>query len=160
KPRFDLGTDGKLVLIPTPLARLGDYERFLEEPRRALELGRHDDWYEAAVYQDPLYDYLGTVRLFTEAFVLARRRYFWDDRLLTNGAFNPGSRAFRIQMEIFRLFADSVRSRGAQPLVVLFPDRESIHAARLGRPTILGPMGAALREQHLEFADLTEAFVA
>jgi hypothetical protein len=98
--------------------------------------------------------------LVTEAFILARRRYFGDDRLLKNDAFNPSSTAFRIQMKLFQLFADSARGREEKPLLVLFPDRESVQRARRGLGTTLGPLVDAVRNQGLEYVDLTEAFAA
>jgi len=160
KPRYVLDGRGRLALLPVPLRTPADYARILAVPRRAIELGAHDQWYEPAVYEDPLYDRSGAVRLATEVWIRARRRYFGRERLVRDGTFNPAATAFRIQIALFRQFADSVRARGARPLVVLFPDAEAVRAARHGRRTLLASLGEALRAQGLAYLDLTEAFRA
>jgi hypothetical protein len=157
KPRFLLDGQGKLVLLPVPLRTPADYARYLAAPRRVIELGVHDQWYEPAIYEDPLYDHSAAVRLATGVWIRVRR-HFGRDRFVRDGTFNPAATAFRIQVALFRLFADAVRARGARPLVILLPDAETVRAARQGRRTLLTSLGDALRAQGLAYLDLTEAF--
>jgi hypothetical protein len=160
KPRFALGADGRLVLLEMPLKSLAEYHRYLDDPRRALELGANDQWYEKSIYQNPLYDFSATVRLATEAFIRVRRRYLEPDRLFEGDVFNPSSRAFQIHAALFQSFVDSARARHTRPLIVLFPDRDSIRSARQGGRTALEPLVTMLRERRLDYVDLTDAFRA
>lgn len=158
KPRYLLDAQGRLALLPVPLRTPADYARYLAAPRRVIELGVHDQWYEPAIYEDPLYDRSAAVRLATEVWIRARRRYLGRDRLVRDGTFNPTATAFRIQVALFRQFAEAVRAHGARPLVVLFPDAETVRAARQGRRTVFASLGDALRTQGLPYLDVTEAF--
>lgn len=160
KPRYLLQPDGRLELLPSPIHRPADYEPYLRDPRRVIAWGAHDQWYEPAIYEDPLYDYSAAVRLLTETWVRGRRRYVGPDRLVRGGVFNPASSAFRIQLALFRLFADSIRARGARPLIVLFPDQAAVRAGLAGRPTVLASLVAALAARGLDHIDLTDAFRA
>ena len=159
KPRYLLD-DGDLVLEPSPARGPSDYLPYLADPRRVTDLGIHDQWYEPAIYQDPLYDYSATVRLATGLWIRLRRRYLGQERLVRGGLFNPASTAFRIQLALFDRFAAAVRARGARPIVVLFPDREAVLSARNGRPMVVASLVEAFRIHGLEYADLSAAFVA
>ena len=158
KPRYVLSDHGELVLLPTPVRGVLEYAQYLEDPQRVIELGAHDQWYEPAIYQDPLYDYSAMVRLVTETWIRARRRYLGPDRLVQGGVFNPSSSAFQIQVALFQRFADSAQARGARLLVVLFPDMASVKSVRRGRKTVLASLLTALRARGLEYVDLTDAF--
>ena len=159
KPRYLLDDDGNLVLEPSPARVPSDYVPYLADPRRVIDLGIHDQWYEPAIYQDPLYDYSATVRLATGLWIRLRRRYVGQERLVRGGLFNPASTAFRIQLALFERFAAAVRARGARPIVVLFPDREAVVSARNGQPMVVASLVEAFRTHGLEYADLTAAFV-
>jgi hypothetical protein len=159
KPRFMLDAGGQLVLLPNPLPRPSDYGRYLHSPESIVELGAHDYWYRPAIYRDPLYDYSATVRLLTNLWLRVDQRYLAPDRLLRHGEFNALSTAFRIQMSLFGHFAAAVRAAGARPIVVLFPDRQSLEQARGGRETIFAPLVRELAAHGIEHVDLTPAFL-
>ena len=159
KPRFTLGAGGELVLLPNPLPHRSDYTRYLGSPRDIVALGAHDYWYNAAIYQNPVYDYSATVRLPTNLWLRLDNRYLARDRLLRQGAFNPSSSAFRIQMALFEAFAAAVRATGAHPTVAIFPDRASVTRARLGRSTLVTPLVQELAARGIDHVDLTDAFV-
>jgi len=159
KPRFTLDTLGRLVLLPEPLTHASDYARYLRAPRDIIELGTNDYWYQPAIYRDPLYDHSATVRLLTHLWLGIHRRYFAGDRLIRHGEFAPTSAAFQIQIALFEHFAAAVRSIGARPVVVIFPDRESVAEAREGRRTVLAPVIQAVAARGLEYIDLTRAFL-
>jgi hypothetical protein len=158
KPRFMLDAGGQLVLLPNPLPRPSDYQRYLHSPERIVELGAHDYWYRPAIYQDPLYDYSATVRLLTNLWLRVEQRYFAPDRLLRRGEVNASSTAFRIVMRLFERFAAAVRAAGARPIVVLFPDRQALEETRRGRETTFAFLVRELGARGIEYVDLTPAF--
>ena len=160
KPRFVLDAEGELALLPNPLREPADYEPYLREPERIRELGRHDQWYRPAVYENPLFDRSATVRLFVALGLKIQDRYLDADRMFAGSVFNRSSTAFKIQTALFEKFARAVDSSGAAPLVVIFPDRESIVAGRQGRPRSSDPLIAELRRRRIATLDLTGGFLA
>ena len=159
KPRYVLDTDGQLDLLPGPIRHVSDYARYLANPGLVRELGRHDYWYEAAVYENVLHDISATVRLLTGLWVKVRRRYLDRERLLHDGVFNRESTAFKINVALFRAFDSAVRERGALPLVVVFPDLETVLRGVAGRPPPYAPLLDELREHGIHYFDLREAFL-
>lgn len=160
KPRFVLGSDGDLVLRPNPARQPLDYAKYLREPRRVVELGREDQWYEAAVYENPLYDYSATVRLVVALWAKINRRYFDPDRLLHGQVFNPSSTAFKIQAALFEQFHHAVLGSGAAPIVVILPDEDGVQAARDGYARVFDPLVVHLRTKGIAVVDLTEGLLA
>jgi hypothetical protein len=160
KPRFVLDARGGLALIPNPIREPRQYERYLREPARISELGRHDKWYRPAVYENPLFDHVATVRVFVALGSKMYDRYLDADRLSTGDVFNSSSTAFRIQTALLERFSLAVEASGAAPIVVIFPDRDSIAAARRGRKGASDPLVAHLRRKRIRTVDLTDAFVA
>lgn len=159
KPRFAFDARGELVLLPNPLPRPADYARYLRSPATITELGANDDWYRAAIYEDPLYDYSATVRLLTNVWVGLRDRFLWHNRLFRHGAFNPSCTAFQIQMALFVDFVAAVERAGARPLVVIFPDEKTVAQARRGSRAVLATLVERLAERGIDYVDLTRAFV-
>lgn len=159
KPRYVVGDDGDLHLLPSPVRRLSDYATYLAAPDAVKQLGRYDEWYEPLVYEDPWYDHVATVRVATAAWIGLRRRFIGRDRLVRDGVFNPSSPAFRIQVALFRRFANAAHARGAEPIVVFLPDRPSVECARGGRRTVLASLADTLTGRHIEYVDATGAFM-
>jgi hypothetical protein len=160
KPRFVLGADGELALLPSPLRGPSDYERYLREPARIVELGRHDWWYQPAVYENPLFDYSASVRVFVTLGRRIQDRYLDPGRPFDGNVLNPSSTAFKIQTAVFEKFARTVEAAGARPVVVIFPDRDAIEAARRGRSGASDPLVAHLRGKGIITVDLTDAFLS
>lgn len=160
KPRFVLRPGGELEYVPSPVRVPADYARYLDHPDSVIALGRGDAWYEPAIYENPLYDLSATVRLFTGLWIKVRRRYFDDDRLVRNGVFNRASTAFALQTALFQDFAAKARAAGTVPLIIIFPDRESIVRRQRGLAPIFAPLLDDLRARGIEYLDLTEAFLA
>src|SRR5256885_10075407 len=160
KPRFVLDAGGRLVLVPNPVARPEDYERYVHSPRDIVALGANDQWYSAAIYRNPVYDYSATVRLLTGVWLRLQRRYFAPQRLVRHGEFNPSSIAFRIQLALFEQFAAAVRAAGAHPPVAILPDAGSVRSAPSGRRTRRGSLVRGLAARGLDYVDVTQAFVA
>lgn len=159
KPRFMLDADGELVLLRSPLRGPSDYERYLSSPGSIIELGRNDQWYESALYENPLYDRSATVRVFVTLGLRIYNRYFDSDRLFDGKVFNRSSTAFKIQTALLERFSHMVDASGATPIVVIFPDRDAIADARRGKPKVYDPLVEHLRQKGIRHVDLTEAFV-
>lgn len=160
KPRFVLASNGELVLRPNPARQPSDYAKYLSEPRRVVELGREDQWYEPGVYENPLHDYSATLRVILALWAKVNRRYVDPDRLLHGHVFNPSSTAFKIQTAIFEHFNNAVLASGATPIVVIFPDQDALQAARNGNPRVFDPLVAHLRTKGIAVVDLTESLLA
>ncbi len=158
KPRFREAPDGSLELLPNPATSVSFYERLLHDPAAVAEVGVHDEWFEPAVYRNPWYDRSATVRLVTGLWTRVRRRYLDGGRLLRGDWYNVESPAFRIQMRLFQLFADSAGARGQLPLIVFLPDRWTVEQVRAGRAPVYAPFVAALRERGIPLLDAAEAF--
>src|ERR671914_94116 len=130
------------------------------DPASIIELGRYDHWYRSAMYENPLYDYSAAVRVFVTAGLKNYDRYLDPDRLFSGDVFNRSSAAFKIQTAILEKFASAVETSGATPVVVIFPDRDSIVDGRRGGPKVFDPLAEHVRRKGIRLVDLTEAFVA
>jgi hypothetical protein len=160
KPRFVLDDRGGLQLVPSPMPSAADYERLRDQPMLVRGLGRHDAWYAPEIYENPLFDWSGAVRLLAVIAVRLRERFEGQNRLLAGGVFNTEAEAFRIQEAIFRQFATDVSRNGARPLIVFLPDAGSLAQARAGRATLYAPLLVALRRAGIDYVDMARAFVA
>lgn len=158
KPRYLVDDRDSLTLLPSPIRRTADWARYLNQPAAVVSFGRHDYWYEPIIYRNPIYDYSATVRLVSNLWIRVKRRYLGADRLSRGGLFSSTSDAFRIQVAVFKLFANVVRERGATPAVLFFPDVESLQrSARAVRPRYQSLLVAA-RAMGIECLDGAEAF--
>ena len=95
----------------------------------------------------------------TAAWQAVKRHILDPDRLQRGGTFNPDAAAFRIQVKLFERFSADVKRAGARPVILLFPDRESLHEHhRRGLPLIYAPLKDALQHRGIETVDLSRAF--
>jgi hypothetical protein len=159
KPRFviDAETD-ELRLVPTPLRSYDDARRMMESREALLAVGEGDWWYESAVYTGTLYRWSAAVRLATGVWIRVKRRVLDPDRLFDGGVFNTASEAFALQRRLGVEFADSVRSDGATPILLMYPSRDDVVAARGGADPSYRPLAEAWRSAGLEVADPLAAF--
>lgn len=160
KPRFLLGHDGSLTLLPNPLGTREAYKRLHDDPGLIIRLGKHDRWYEPAIYENPAYDLSATVRLAVSTWIRLRRRYLDADRLMNGSLFNTTSEAFRIQVVLLDTFVAAVESSGARPVILILPDRYSITAARNGEQTIYAPLVDVFKGKGTAYLDVLQAFLA
>lgn len=160
KPRFVLTAGGELELVPNPVRAPADYARYLDHPDAVVALGHRDAWYEPAIYENPFYDLSATVRLLTGLWIKVRRRYVDDDRLVRQGLFNRASTAFVLHTALFESFAAKARAAGMVPLVIIFPDRQSVVRRQNGRAPIFAPLIEELQARGIDYLDLTDAFLA
>ena len=160
KPRFESSDGEDLRLLPNPLKDVNEYRRFLEDPAAVLPYGQHDFWFEPAIYRDPFYDYSAAVRLGTDLWTRFYRKFLDPNRLVTLGLLNTDSEAFRLECRLLQSFAADVRRDGAAPVVLLFPDRNTLDTVARGRPAVYLPLGDHLRARQIPCLDLAEAFIA
>jgi len=161
KPRFVLDSAQTLVLVPNPLPHRGDWERLRAMPRSVIALGRHDAWYDRWRYENALYDRSATMRFAVGLGSRIWQKYFWDDRIVEQGLFRTASSAFALQQELLLAFADSVRARGARPIIVMFPDLEAVERRRDELPPIYAPLKEAITAtRRVPVIDLLDAFAA
>lgn len=160
KPRYLFDSRGELTLLANPVPERSDYDRLLKSPREVLKLGEHDLWYKPAVYQNPFYDWSAAIRVGSWLATRAYRNHLEPDRWRRGGLFNPTSSAFRINAALFKKFSRAVTETGAQPLIVILPDRDSVERARMGEAVSYEPLLERLRRDQLAYVDALEAFAA
>ena len=158
KPRFVLRPDQTLALIPNPLPHREDLVRLMEHPTDVRALGRLDDWYPTAVYENPLYDKSASLRVEEAVWRRLRRRYFDRNRLFRGGVINEHSSAFALQVALFRAFSEAARARGTIPIMLMLPDRSSVERIRRGAPPVYAPLEETLARQGLTVWDGADAF--
>lgn len=160
KPRFRVGRGGTLELLATPVPHRDGYERLLANPDAVLDYGSDDQWFEPAIYHNPAYDYSAAVRLAAHLWIRVRRRAFDPDRLVHGSVFDSTAIAFRIQVRIFAMFADTARARGLRPVILFLPDRYIINQMIAGERVLYAPMRDALTAAGLTHVDALDAFRA
>jgi hypothetical protein len=158
KPRFVFDAEGRLVLRPNPLHGLDDMRRLADTPQVVRKFGRWDQWYDPMRFEDPLYDWSATIRLFT-AFVGRIRMAVSSDRLERHGVANPGSAAYRLEHAIVREFMAEVRRDEGIPVIVILPDRKSVGREIGHKPGTLKPLVDDLRKEGAEVLDLTDVLI-
>ncbi len=154
KPRFRLGTDGTLELIPNPAPT----------PRRAVELLTtsgalyaaigHDDWFLArhplayAPYGSSLWHRSGLARLLLTA-IETRDRPQLSELLADGGELAPLARA------VVLATARECIGLGARFRLLVLPDAEDLASAAQGGPAAVSGLLAELRDAGIEIVDVT-----
>ena len=157
KPRYSLTPEGSLSLLEMP-ARLQDYQRMLNDPSTIRRFAQNDYWYVPCMYENPLYDWLASVRIGCILAAWTYRRHLDPDRPVDGQFYNVNSTAFKIQAALFRQFSESIRQSGAKPLVLMLPDEQSIQRARQGELPVYEPLLAYMRAHSIDYVDAAEAF--
>jgi hypothetical protein len=142
KPRFVLGSRGALQLLAEHVPDAEGYRAYVEEPSRVRDLGKLDYWYEPLIYDNPLYDWSATVRVFSNGWARLRQRAWDTNRLLADNKFNEGSEAFRIQVAVMEAFVKAVSDLSGQAF------RDAGSGWRGARLCTLGPDPAIQGDLH------------
>jgi hypothetical protein len=158
KPRFLLRDDHTLAVAANPLPRRADYQQLQQDPEAVRKLGANDHWYSATVYENPLYDYVASLRVGHALFQRLSRRFASDRLFRGDDEFNENSSAFALQVAVMRAFADSVRARRAIPAVLLLADRNSVEKMRRGGAATYAPLREALVKEGVTVWDAADAF--
>jgi hypothetical protein len=164
KPRYLLGASGGLELVPNPIRKLADLERYAAEPSLVRELGRFDHWYEPLVWESAWFDRSRACRLLFAGWIQLRRRYFDPDRPLEgrpgHAVFNASSEGFKILERIVRDFDREAKRRGEIPVVLVLPDGYAVERRRRGEIDLLEPLRVSCRSAGLDLVDAADAFLA
>jgi hypothetical protein len=139
-------------------ARLQDYQRMLNDPSTIRRFAQDDYWYVRCMYENPLYDWVATVRLGCTLAAWSYRRHLDPDRPIDGEFYNVNSMAFKIQAALFREFSESVRQSGAMPLVLMLPDEKAIQRIRQGELPVYEPLLVYMRAHSIDYVDAGEAF--
>jgi hypothetical protein len=149
KPRFLPGPT-HLTLVENPLPRLADYRRLLARPAETLEqLGKHDHFYQTRLQAGP-FDPSAAVRLIKLARQQLGRREDYD----------PGSEAFRVTTGLFTSFYEQALRDGAQPVVLIFPERRDLERWRSSRTKRYQPLLEFLAAKRYRVVDAMAALDA
>lgn len=159
KPRFRLSGDGSLSTIAPPVRSLDQWRNVLKEPAIVRNWGANDYFYEAIIYDNPLYDWSAIVRIASALWVRVKRRFLYENRIQIGGEFNPNSEAFKIQVRILRRFVANARANNHVPLLAMLPDRHDLRAYIAGEPTLIAGLKRAV-DRMLAVLDPTEKLAA
>ncbi len=118
KPRY-LAGEHEPWLLANPLPHLADYRDLLARPAETLErLGQHDFFYHTRPRAGP-FDHSAAVRLAK----LAGEQLGPGRR---SRIYAPDSEAFRVTTELFTAFYEMALRDGAQPVIVILPERSDL----------------------------------
>lgn len=157
KPRYFL-RDNQLHLMPNPFPDASDYLKILADPSLVTQVGRYDEWYQPAVYENPLYDLSSTIRLSVAVGTRIQRKYFNRNSIWEEEHLSAYSDAFKIQVALFKNFVASVRERHAQPQIVFFPTRDDIVGVRSGKGTAYELLARELASLKIPYIDVMDGF--
>jgi hypothetical protein len=160
KPRFLIDERGALTYLPPPVRERQEYEHLLAAPLDVRQFRTHDQWYQPCVYDNPFYDLSAALRASCWMGSKLSRKYVDSEKLYRGRAFSESSSAFRINVAVFVAFAEAARARGAFPIALMLPDRESVERRRAGEVASYAPLAAALRQAGVPVVDAAEAFLA
>jgi len=156
KPRFRLTEDSGLRLVPNTIGNRVSVAIFLEDPTPVLQQMGEEDFYYPSRHRSGLLDVFALVRIGRlAAGLLGPAR---GEGIIVDGAYDSSSEAFRVTMATFDLFHKTVRENGAQPLILLFPDRGDVDDFLRSQTTRYAPLARALTSRGYAIVDLVEAF--
>lgn len=155
KPRYLPGQPAP-TLVENPLPRLEDYRRLLARPAETLEqLGRHDDFYQTRLRAGAL-DRSATVRLAK----LAKEQLLPGTGIVRRGYYNADSEAFRVTTGLFTSFYEMALRDGAQPVILIFPERSDVLRWRSTQTKRYSPLLQFLAAQGYRVVDAMTALDA
>ena len=159
KPRFLLGDAGRLELLANPLPGVDAYRALLADPVPKLhEIVRHDDYAPPVSDAGPL-DFLASVRL-VKLLVATLRRSGDGERPIRHGELNLDAEPSRLALAVLHRFVERARANGAEPLVVIFPDRTELDARRDGRAISYRSLRDRLVQEGIPVVDVLDGFDA
>jgi len=156
KPRFLVGADGELELLPMPDLDAEQVANLADRP----ELLPHEFFFPGGPS--------GVVRLdFPYTLAIARlfghyRMRAWMEGEPSYAQFyapEHASGALDVTVAVLRAFVRDARARGQEPVVVLIPDEKDLQFARAGRALPYAPLGDALRAAGIEHPDVAGAML-
>jgi hypothetical protein len=160
KPRFVLGADGALGLVPIPKLSTDEHERFIGVKSPPFDLEN-----ESFAPGGP-----AGATLLRFPFTLAFARNFGDFRMRARLSRRPWWAEFyapghplhglEITAGICRAFVAEAKRRGQRPIVLLLPNKEELVRFRANRETYYRPLADALASNGVDFVDFCPALAA
>ena len=156
KPRFVIEND-KLKLIKNPVQDVQDYRALLEEDKVLVRvLCQHDFYCQQHPSGDPM-DRFAFIRLVK----LLKQQYANRQPLLLSGhRYNPDAEAYQVTERLVDAFYQDVLQDGAVPVIVVFPDQDSLiiyeKSGRKSHEAIL----AHWQEKEYRVIDLLDVFLS
>lgn len=158
KPRYLPGLPGRpdLTLVENPLPRLEDYRLLLARPAETLaQLGRHDYFYRTRL-RAGAFDRSATVRLVK----LAREQLLPGTGIERRGYYDTEGEAFRVTTGLFTAFYEMALRDGAQPVILIFPERGDLDRWRSTHTKRYAPLLQFLATQGYRVVDAMAALDA
>jgi hypothetical protein len=119
KPRYLPGQPA-LTLVENPLPRLDDYRRLLAHPAETLkQLGRDDYFYQTRP-RAGAFDRSAVVRLAKLA------RWQLSPSIVRYSGYDTDDEPFRVTTGLFTAFYEMALRDGAQPVILIFPERSDV----------------------------------
>lgn len=155
KPRFLLEGD-QLRLLGTGAERA---EQFRDPRWAEAQLGSHDAWYYPGTFVANPLDGLFLSRLTRTFFYQTGDRREGTEWTPTWAArmYRPGGEPFEVLLGVLTGFAADVRAAGATPVVLIFPSKDEVEAARDGQGRTHQPLIDALAQLDIPTVDLTDS---
>lgn len=156
KPRFVLGPEDRLGLVPTPVVDIEGYVRLMHDQRALLDaIGRSDLWIRRcpsayAPRGTSWWHYSGTGRL---ALTFLEHRGREPEPWLEDGA----SEVRRVLEGVVRGFVKAASDGGVRARVLVLPSREDLRSLRRHGRAYWAGLFEGLRGAGVDVLDLTEA---
>jgi hypothetical protein len=151
KPRFVLGEEGQLDLVPIPHLSAENYNEFLKNPERFLT----NDYFAPggpSGAQKLEFPYSWSI---IKAYKFFYDRYFkgYKSYLQFYQPDHP-SRAFPLNMAIIKKFFQEAKNRDKHPILLIFPTNEDFNFYYQNNKFVYQPLIDELQKEHIEYIDL------
>jgi hypothetical protein len=157
KPRYRLEGDAALTLIENPLPHLDDYRRLLAHSAATLpELGRQDLFYRMGA-RAGAFDALALVRLAKLAWTGGTPP---AKGIVRGGYYDAEGEAFRVTATLFTEHYEMARRDGAEPLILIYPERSDLRRWRRERTKRYEPLLQLLASRGYRVVDAMTALDA
>lgn len=157
KPRF-LWQFNQLVLKSNPMPTKSDYEKLLKNERAMIPQLGLEDYYYNHRYHENKFDFLPSVRLSVVAWQLLTEKKGASEEPFIDNRYNKNSEAYKVTLELLKMFALKVKTNGSKPTVLIFPDIWDLLLHFDGKQVTYVDLKKDLRDAGVEFIDLIEAF--
>jgi hypothetical protein len=159
--------DGELVLKPNPLDSLEGYQQLLDDTERVLgELGEEDYYVQRQKEARPLLPSGRVWRYFDGEFgaetyvrmVFNMRGRSRDDFMNFANDYAEGTYPLKVVTRLFDRFVAEVKENGAEPVIVIFPNREDLSGYNEGEPKAHGTLLEHFETKDYPYIDVLDLF--
>jgi len=154
KPRFEL-VNGDLKLTPNPFPTKKHYDELMQSPESHLiQAGENDFYYQRAMKSGP-FDFFATIRLLK---IASEKLYDRFDDLDTSSLYREEAEPFQLTCRIFYRFCEEVKKSGADPIIILFPNRDHVIRYKQTGENHFSSLYQYFDENNLIYVDLLPLF--